>query len=59
MRVGLNQSIMREVLEKMTEPAESDGPSESVTEESAEESPLVRNQPVKRAKRGRINTSPW
>ena len=33
---------------KLMEPAESDGLNESVTEESAEESPIVRKQPAKR-----------
>ena len=35
MRVGLNKPIMREVIEKMVESTESDGLTESVTEESA------------------------
>ena len=52
MRVGLNQPIMLEVLGKMMEPTESDGVTESVTEESAEKSPVVRDQPVKRTKKG-------
>ena len=51
-RVGLNQPIVREVLEQLMEPAESDGLTESVTEESADESPVVRDQPVKRTKKG-------
>ena len=40
-RVGLNQSIMREVMKKMMESTESDGLTESVTEESAEESSIT------------------
>ena len=45
MRVGLNQPIMREVIEKMMESTESDGLTGSVTEESAEESPIMRGRP--------------
>ena len=37
------------------EPTESDGLTESVAKESAEESPVVREQPVKRVKKGLIN----
>ena len=51
MQVGLNQAIMREVIEKMMESTESDSLTESVTEEGAEEI-LMRDQPVKRAKKG-------
>ena len=40
MGVGLNQPIMRDLLGKMMEPTESDSLTESVTEESAEESRL-------------------
>ena len=49
---GVEPAIMREVLEKMMESTESDGLTESVTEENAEESPIVRVQPVKRARNG-------
>ena len=42
-RVGLNQPIMREVLGKMMKHTESDGLTESVMEESAEESPVVKS----------------
>ena len=52
MRVGLNQPIMRELLEKMMEPTESDGMTDSVTEISLKESTVVRDQPVKRTKKG-------
>ena len=44
MRVGLSQPIMRELKEKMVESTESDGLTESVTEESAERSPIMRDQ---------------
>ena len=47
MKLGLNQLIMREVLEKLMGPTESDGLTESVTEESADENPITRKQPVK------------
>ena len=43
MRVGLNQPIMCEELGKMMEPSESDGLTESVTKERAEESPVGRD----------------
>ena len=49
---GVEPAIMREVLEKIMESTESDGLTESVTEENAEESPIVRVQPVKRARNG-------
>ena len=48
----LNQPFKREVLGKMTEPTESDNLTESITEESAEESPVMRDQLVKRAMEG-------
>ena len=41
MRVRLNQPIMREVMEKMMEFTESDIVTETVTDESAEESPIT------------------
>ena len=40
---GLNHLIMRELLGKMREPTESDGVTESFTEESAEEIPTMRD----------------
>ena len=43
---------MREVIEKIAEFTESDDLTESVTEESAEGSPFMRDQPNKRARRG-------
>ena len=51
-RVVLNQPIMRKVKEKLMESTESDGLSESVTEESAEESPIMRGRSVRRARKG-------
>ena len=41
---------MREDIEKMMESTELDGLSESVTEKSAEESPIMRGRPVRRAR---------
>ena len=52
MRVGLNQPIKREVIGKMMEFTESDGLTESVTDESAEESPIMRGRHVRRARKG-------
>ena len=52
MKVGLNHPIKREVIEKMMEFTESDGLTQSVTEESAEESPIMRDEPIKRARKG-------
>ena len=52
MKVGLNQPIMREVLEKLMDFTESDGLTESVTKDSADENPIMKRQPVKRAKKG-------
>ena len=43
---------MREDIEKMMESTELDGLSESVTEKSAEESPIMRGRPVRRARKG-------
>ena len=51
-RVGLNQPIRRELIEKMMESTKSDGRTESVTEEKAEESPIMRDQTIRRAKKG-------
>ena len=55
MRVGLNQHIMREVIEKMRESTESDGLTQSVTEESVEEVRIMRDQPIRRTKKGLRN----
>ena len=52
MRVGLNQPIMRETIENMVDSTESDGLTESFTEESAEERPIKRDQPIRRTKEG-------
>ena len=52
MKVGLNQPIMHEVLEKLKGLTESDGLTESVTEDSADENPIAKKQPVTRAKKG-------
>ena len=52
MKVILNQPIMRKVLEKLMCPTESDGLTESVTEDSADEYPITKRQFVKRAKKG-------
>ena len=52
MRVGLSQAIMRELIEKTTESTESDGLTESVTEKNAEESPIMRDQPIRKTKKG-------
>ena len=48
---------MRELREKMVESTESDGLIESVTEEKAEESPIMRDQPITRTKKGLRNIS--
>ena len=52
MTVGLNQPIMREVIEKMMEFTEYDGRTDSVTDENAEESLFMGAQPNKRARKG-------
>ena len=52
MKVGFNQPIMLEALEKLMGPNESDGLTESVTEDSADYYPIFKRQPVKRAKKG-------
>ena len=49
MKVGLNQPFMREVLEELVSPTESDGLTESITEDSADKYPINKRQPVKRA----------
>ena len=52
MKVGLNQPIMREVLEKIMNSMESDVLTESVTEDSADDQPVTKKLPVRRAKKG-------
>ena len=52
MKVGLNQRIMREVLEKIVNSVESDVLTESVTEDSADDQQITRKLPVRRAKKG-------
>ena len=52
MKVGLNQPIMREVLEKIMNTVESDVLTESVTEENADDQQITRKLPVTRAKKG-------
>ena len=52
MKVGLNQPIMREVLEKIMNSAESDVLTESVTEDSSDDQQITRKLPVRRAKKG-------
>ena len=52
MKVGLNQPIMREVLEKIMNSIESDVLTESVTEDSADNQQVTKKLPVRRAKKG-------
>ena len=52
MKVGLNQPIMREVLEKLISSVESDVLTESVTEDSADDQQITRKLHVRRAKKG-------
>ena len=52
MKVGLNQPIMRQVLEKLMSSVESDVLTESVTEDSADDQQITRKLPVRRAKKG-------
>ena len=52
MKVGLNQPIMREVLEKMMNSIESDVLTESVTDDSADDQQVRKKLPVRRAKKG-------
>ena len=52
MKVGLNQPIMREVLEKLMNSVESDVLTKSVTEDSADDQQIARKLPVRRAKKG-------
>ena len=52
MKVGLNQPIMREVLGKIMNSMESDVLTESVTEDSADDQPVRKKLPVRRARKG-------
>ena len=52
MKLGLNQPIMREVLEKLMSSVESDVLTESVTKDSADDQQITRKLPVRRAKKG-------
>ena len=52
MKVGLNQPIMREVLEKIMNSIESDVLTESVTEDSADDQQVTKKLPVRRARKG-------
>ena len=52
LKVGLNQPIMRDVLEKLMSSVESDVLAESVTEDSADDQQITRKLPVSRAKKG-------
>ena len=52
MKVGLNQPIMREVLEKILSSMESDVLTESVTQDSADDQHVAKKLPVRRARKG-------
>ena len=52
MKVGLNQPIMRGVLEKIMNSMKSDVLTESVTEDSADDQPVTKKLPVRRARKG-------
>ena len=52
MKVGLNQPIMREVLEKIVNSMESDVLTESVTEDSADDQQVAKKLPVRRTRKG-------
>ena len=52
MKVGLNQPIMREVLEKIINSMESDVLAESVTEDSVDDQQVTKKLPVRRARKG-------
>ena len=52
MKVGLNQPIMREVLEKIMNSMESDVLTESVTADSADDQQVTKKLPVRRARKG-------
>ena len=51
-KVGLNQPIVREVLEKIVNSMESDVLTESVTEDSADDQQVAKKLPVRRARKG-------
>ena len=51
-KVGLNQPIMREVLEKLMSSTESDVLTDSVMEDSAADHQTTKAQPIRRAKKG-------
>ena len=51
MKVGLNQPIMRDVLEKIMNSIESDVLTESVTEDSADDQQVTKKLPVRRARK--------
>ena len=52
MKVGLNQPIMREVLDKLMSSVESDVLTESDTQDSADDQQITRKLTVRRAKKG-------
>ena len=52
MKVGLNQPIMREVLEKIVNSMESDVLTDSVTEDSVVDQQVTKKLPVRRARKG-------
>ena len=52
MKVGLNQPNMREVLGKLMSSNESDGLTESVTEDSVVDYQITKKPPFKRANKG-------
>ena len=52
MKVGLNQPIIREVLEKLMSSVESDVLTESVIEDSADYQQITRKLAIRRAKKG-------
>ena len=52
MKVGLNQPIIGEVLEKIVNSMESDVLTESVTEDSADDQQVAKKLPIRRARKG-------
>ena len=52
MKVGLNQPIMRELLDKLMSSVGSDVLTESVTKDSTDDQQITRKLPVRRAKKG-------
>ena len=52
MKVGLNQPIMREILEKIVNSVESDVLTESVTKDSADDQQVAKKLPIRRARKG-------